>query len=115
MATEAQRARRRAQRATAARVRNKTTILPKAFARASRARQEQYANDVIAGREPMPEPMTAEAKQLARMASYARWQKADPRFEIAFSQYWYHDNDALPSDDEEEEEYDDYDEDEEEE
>jgi hypothetical protein len=114
MATEAQRARRRAQRATAARVRNKTTILPRSFTKPSRLAQERYANDVIAGREPAPQEMSPEAKQLARMASLASWGKADPRFEIAFAQYWYHDKDAPPTDDEEEE-YDDYDEEDEEE
>lgn len=48
------------------------------------------------------------------MASLASWQKADPRFEAAFAEYWYHDKDAPPLDDEEEE-FDDDDDDEEEE
>jgi hypothetical protein len=49
-----------------------------------------WANDVMAGREPMPAPGTAEAKNLASLASYSSRGQADPRFEAAFSRYWYH-------------------------
>jgi len=49
-----------------------------------------WANDVMSGREPMPAPGTLEAKNLASLASYAAHGQADPRFEAAFSRYWYH-------------------------
>jgi hypothetical protein len=53
-----------------------------------------WANDVMSGREPMPAPGTAEAKNLASLASYASRGQADPRFEAAFSRYWYHNKEA---------------------
>lgn len=53
-----------------------------------------WANDVMSGREPMPAPGTAEAKNLASLASYSAHGQADPRFEAAFSRYWYHFKDA---------------------
>lgn len=60
-----------------------------------------YAADVMAGREPMPVPGSAESKNLAAMASYASRGQADPRFEAAFSRYWYHFKEAqTPADDE---------------
>lgn len=60
-----------------------------------------YAADVMAGREPMPAPGSAESKNLAAMASYASRGQADPRFEAAFSRYWYHFKEAqTPADDE---------------
>ena len=61
-----------------------------------------WASDVMSGREPMPAQGTAEAKNLASLASYASRGRADPRFEAAFSQYWYHFKDAqTPADYEE--------------
>jgi hypothetical protein len=42
------------------------------------------------GRQPMPAPGTAEAKNLASIASFSAHGQADPRFEAAFSRYWYH-------------------------
>jgi hypothetical protein len=63
-----------------------------------------WANDVMSGREPMPAPGTAEAKNLASLASYSANGQADPRFEAAFSRYWYHFKEAqTPADDEFEE------------
>lgn len=88
MATEAQRARRRAQRATAARVRNKQTILPKSITGGVSRARVQWATDVYEGRIPEPSPGTPEARQLARMASLARWNKADPKFAV-FEKYFY--------------------------
>lgn len=83
--------RRRAQRALAESRRNRErNILPSALKGQARAARDKYGNDVIAGREPRPEPGTREAKNLARMASLASHGKADPRFEAAFSGYWYH-------------------------
>ena len=61
-----------------------------------------WASDVMSGREPMPAQGTAEAKNLASLASYASRGRADPRFEAAFSQYWYHFKDAQTPADEEE-------------
>src|ERR1700744_1179089 len=34
-----------------------------------------------------------DTNELARQAGYARWGKADPRYEQAWSKYWYHDKD----------------------
>lgn len=92
------RARRRAQKATAARVKAGRSkggtyekILPRSFRAPSIAAQTQYARDVQSGRIDRPEKDTPEGKQLARMASLARWNKADPSFLNAFKDYWYHD------------------------
>jgi hypothetical protein len=63
-----------------------------------------WANDVMSGREPMPAPGSAEAKNLASLASYASRGQADPRFEAAFSRYWYHFKEAQTPADEEYEE-----------
>lgn len=74
-----------------------------------------YANRVIAGDEPMPAAGTAEANNLASMASFAAWGRADPRFEAAFSRYWYHLKKQVNPDEAEEiivDEYDDEDTDE---
>lgn len=54
------------------------------------------------GDEPMPDPGTMEARNLARLASQARWGKADPRFEAAFAQYFYHKREQVNPDEEEE-------------
>jgi hypothetical protein len=48
------------------------------------------------------------------MGSYARWGKADPRFEAAFAQYWYHDDKRPDAGNEADENYDYVEEDEEE-
>jgi hypothetical protein len=42
----------------------------------------------------MPRPESQEAKQAARLASLARWQKMPTEFQAAFAQYWYHDEDG---------------------
>jgi hypothetical protein len=98
MATDEQRNRRRAQRETAARVKAARTSkyepgLPRSVRAPTRAAREAYANAVIAGREPYPPKGSREAKNLGSLASKARHGKADPRFEKAFNQYWYHKND----------------------
>jgi hypothetical protein len=54
---------------------------------------------VIAGREPRPDSGSRESKNLASLASKARWGKADPKFEAAFSGYWYHKNDQKDDND----------------
>jgi hypothetical protein len=61
----------------------------------------------MSGRQPMPAPGTAEAKNLASIASFAAHGQADPRFEAAFSRYWYHFKGAQVPDEEEEIEVDD--------
>lgn len=53
------------------------------------ARQD-YANRVLNGQEAMPAPGTMEAKNLASLASFSAHGQADPQYEAAFSQYWYH-------------------------
>jgi hypothetical protein len=45
---------------------------------------------------------SAESRQLARYASYARWNKADSEYETAFSKYWYHVNDSSDRDQDDE-------------
>jgi hypothetical protein len=82
--------RRRAQRETARAVHDRRTRLPSAINRGYQQGRRDYADRVIAGREPMPEMGTREAKNLASLAGKARWGKADPRYEKAFSQFWYH-------------------------
>src|SRR5215469_16098893 len=48
---------------------------------------------------------SAEGKNLASIASFAAHGQADPRFEAAFSRYWYHFKDAqTPAYDEENDE-----------
>jgi hypothetical protein len=98
MATDDQRARRRAQRETAARVKAGRSgkyqpALPRAVRAPTRAAREAYANAVISGREPYPPAGSREAKNLASLASKARWGKANAAYEAAFNQYWYHKND----------------------
>jgi hypothetical protein len=105
--TPEQRARARAQRATRARLQESRrtgaryeSAVPKAVrARISRT-QAQYAYDVATGAEPEPRPGTPEARQLARMASLAKYNKADPQFLPAFEKYFYHDelHKNLPTD-----------------
>lgn len=101
MATDEQRARRRAQRATAQRVRGVgkyTPVIPRSTRAAVRAGREAYARDVIAGREPYPPKNSPEGRNLASLAGKARWGKADPVYERAFSRYWYHKNDEKNND-----------------
>jgi hypothetical protein len=61
--------------------------------RVQRAR-ERYLEGVLNGSIPEPEPGTAEARSLARMASLARWGRADPRYQRAWSKYFYHIDDV---------------------
>jgi hypothetical protein len=99
MATNEQRARRRAQRETAKRVKEGRAtgkykpVIPRGIRASVRASREQYGRDVIAGREPYPPKNSAEGRNLASLAGKARHGKADPIFEQKFKQYWYHKND----------------------
>jgi hypothetical protein len=114
MATDAQRARRRAQRATAKAVReNRAKIkarikperrLPETTTRKARQAATEYGYRVLNGTEPTPRKGTPEGRQLAHLAGKARWGKADPVFLAAFQQYFYHDD--KPSEDAAEEQYD---------
>ena len=105
MATDEQRARRRAQRETAKRVKEGRAtgkykpVIPRNIRAAVRKSREQYAHDVIAGREPYPPKNSAEGRNLASLASKARHGKADPIFETKFKQYWYHKNDEKTASD----------------
>lgn len=95
MATEEQRARRRAQRATAQRVRRKETILPPAVTRPSKTKRESYIDYLRAH----PEAITpSDHKELARRASYAQWEdkkpgmhpNANPADAAEWAQFFYH-------------------------
>ena len=88
----------RAQRETARRVHEArlpggkyVKVSPSAARSTVKASQVAYARAVEAGREPMPAPGTPEARQLARMASNAKYGKAPSEFLAAFQQYFYHD------------------------
>jgi hypothetical protein len=50
----------------------------------------------------MPAPGTLEARNLASIASFSAHGQADPRFEAAFSRYWYHFKEAQTPDEIEE-------------
>lgn len=58
------------------------------------AARTDYGNRVMHGQEPMPAAGTLEAKNLASLASFSAHGQGDPRFEAAFSRYWYHFKDA---------------------
>jgi hypothetical protein len=81
--------RRRAQRENV-RARREGRLRLESVTRGARQGRLDYADRVIAGQEPMPEKGTREAKNLGGLAAKARWGKADPRYEKAFSQFWYH-------------------------
>jgi hypothetical protein len=97
MATDEQRARRRAQRETAKRVKvnrgkpasERITVIPKSFKKQAKLSNEAYARGVIAGTVAKPEQGSQEAKMLARLASNARHGKASAEFS-RFEEYWYH-------------------------
>lgn len=75
MASDAQRARRRAQRQTAARVRNRERVLPPSITRPAITRREAYIDYLRAN----PDKITpADHKDLARRASYAQWESKKP-------------------------------------
>jgi hypothetical protein len=95
MATDEQRARRRAQRELAkARQQKRTGI--EGMSKAYRKKRLSYADSIIAGETPAPDPSkrNAETNNLASLAGKARHGKADPKYIAAFKQYWYHKNDS---------------------
>lgn len=83
------------------------SVLPKSITSPVRTRgtriQQEWVREQLRTGAQYP-PGSLEAKQLARWASFASHGKADPRYEAAFSQYWYHHRGS--SYDEEDEEYD---------
>lgn len=85
------RSRRAAQRATARAVRENRRQLPSRITNPARRANEQYARDVLAGREPRPEYKSLEGHGLARWASFSKYSKADPAYLKAFQDYFYHD------------------------
>jgi hypothetical protein len=95
MATDEQRARRRAQRALAEQIRaGQRNILPKNLKGTARQANEAYARRVIKGQEPEPEPGSLEARNLARLASNSRWGKTSKDFS-RFEKYWYHNKEVI--------------------
>lgn len=95
MASAEQRARRRAQRATAKALKEKKyqPRVSKAIRRAVFQGQLDYAERVRTGQEPRPDKGTPEGNELARVASYADHGKAPVKYVAAFRDYWYHDRD----------------------
>lgn len=92
MATDAQRARRRAQRATAAAVRDRRRQLPAHITRAAINAPIDFGQRVIDGDtdEPAPDRHNPESRQLARLASLAKYGKAPAEFLDAFESHFYH-------------------------
>jgi len=95
MATDAQRARRRAQRETAKRVRRKETTLPPSITLPTKRARENYIDYLRAH----PEAISpSDHKELARRASYALWEqkhpgmhpKANPADLAEWAQFFYH-------------------------
>lgn len=123
MATDAQRARRRAQRETAQYVRESRAAkkagrtparrLSKQITQRAREAATKYGYRVLNGEDPYPAKGTMEARQLAHLAGKARWGKADEQFLVAFQQYFYHDEKSPQPEETDEEYYEDEDEDEE--
>lgn len=95
MATEAQRARRRAQRATARAVREKRTQLPPSVTRQAKQSREDYIDYLRAHPEAIG---PQDHKELARRASYAQWEEkkpgmhpnANPADATEWAQFFYH-------------------------
>lgn len=95
MATNEQRARRRAQRATAKRVRRKETILPPSITLPTKRARENYIDYLRAH----PEAISpSDHNELARRASYAQWEnkrpgshpRSNPADAAEWAQFFYH-------------------------
>ena len=91
MATPEQRARRRAQRATAKAVKERRRQLPPSVTKRYRETFYGHARDIIDGREPEPTPdkNNAESRALASLASHAFRGHAPEEF-AAFKNHFYH-------------------------
>ena len=112
MATDEQRARRRAQRELAKAIHSgQRNILPSHLKGTAKRANEAFARDVISGKEAKPAPGSLEARNLARLASNARHGKASKNFS-KFEEYWYHNKTKDSADSQEESREDEGDEDE---
>lgn len=69
-------------------------ILPSRITTQAREAHYNWANAVMRGDIPRPEPGTPEANSLASLASYASRGKAPAEYEAAFKEYWYHDRES---------------------
>jgi hypothetical protein len=95
MATESQRARRRAQRETAKAVRARRTQLPPSVTRPTKVARENYIDYLRAHPEAIG---PSDHKELARRASYAQWEQkkpgmhpnANPADLAEWAQFFYH-------------------------
>lgn len=90
MPTPEQRARRAAQRATARAVKERRRQLPRNITKKAIEAPIEHARAILRGEiaEPSPDRFDPESRSLARLASLARWGKADPDFE-AFERHFY--------------------------
>jgi hypothetical protein len=90
MASEEQRARRRAQRELAKSVReHRRHILPGSMkGTAARKANLAYADGVLNGTIPQPAKGTLESRMLARLASQSQWGQIDPKYQ-ALSNHFY--------------------------
>lgn len=68
-------------------------VLPSRITTRAREAHYDWANAVMRGDIPRPEPGTPEAKSLAALASHASRGKAPAEYEAAFKEYWYHGKD----------------------
>jgi len=91
MATPEQRARRRAQRATAKAVKERRKQLPKAVTGRAKKAFYGHAQDILNGQapEPAPDKNNAESRALASLASHAFRGHAPEEF-AAFKNHFYH-------------------------
>lgn len=68
--------------------------LPASITNRAKAVRKDYLQRVLDGDIPRPPKRSKEGDSLAAAASKARWGKADPRYEGAFKDYWYHGKNA---------------------
>lgn len=106
--TPEQRARRRAQREIAKRVKEKQRpggkyrkILPGKFSKEYKQAREDYARAIMRGDIDRPPKKSTEGRSLAGLASAARWGNAPAEFMNAFKDYWYHKEKRMAEEDEE--------------
>ena len=102
MATPEQRARRKAQRATARAVKERRRQLPRGVTERARVAPTEHARAILRGEieEPAPDRHNMESRSLARQASLARWGKADAEF-AAFEHHFYKHRKSQDEEDEE--------------
>ena len=91
MATPEQRARRRAQRATAKAVKEHRRQLPSGITKRAKEAFYAHASDILNGQspEPAPDKNNAESRALASLASHAFRGHAPEEF-AAFKNHFYH-------------------------